>query len=61
MSIPYRNIKYSVLQLDGRANMQVRNEINVLKRVSQGHRNIVSLVDFFETTHNLYVSLASDR
>jgi calcium/calmodulin-dependent protein kinase I len=34
---------------------QVRNEINVLKRVSAGHRHIVSLHDFFETTHNLYV------
>jgi hypothetical protein len=35
---------------------QVRNEINVLKRVSAGHKNIVQLHDFFETTHNLYVS-----
>lgn len=40
--------------LAGREHM-VRNEINVLKRVSAGHRNIVSLVDFFETTHNLYL------
>lgn len=34
----------------------VRNEIAVLKRVSAGHKNIVQLHDFFETTHNLYVS-----
>lgn len=33
----------------------VRNEIAVLKRVSAGHKNIVQLHDFFETTHNLYV------
>lgn len=41
--------------------MQVRNEIAVLKRVSAGHPNIVSLHDFFETTHNLYVSGAVCR
>lgn len=35
----------------------VRNEISVLKRVSAGHKNIVQLHDFFETTHNLYVSV----
>ncbi|ORX40637.1 calmodulin-dependent protein kinase [Kockovaella imperatae] len=40
--------------LVGREHM-VRNEINVLKRVSAGHKNIVSLHDFFETTHNLYL------
>lgn len=39
----------------GREHM-VRNEIAVLKRVSAGHKNIVQLHDFFETTHNLYVS-----
>ena len=39
---------------------KVRNEIAVLKRVSMGHKNIVSLHDFFETTHNLYVSLELD-
>ncbi|GFZ48664.1 Ca2+/calmodulin-dependent protein kinase [Saitozyma sp. JCM 24511] len=38
----------------GREHM-VRNEINVLKRVSAGHKNIVQLHDFFETTHNLYL------
>ena len=49
----------------------MRNEIAVLKRVSKGHRNIVTLHDYFEvceavidsdddvddhqTTHNLYL------
>ncbi|TYJ53249.1 hypothetical protein B9479_006116 [Cryptococcus floricola] len=40
--------------LMGREHM-VRNEIAVLKRVSAGHKNIVQLHDFFETTHNLYL------
>ncbi|RDX41969.1 Pkinase-domain-containing protein [Lentinus brumalis] len=34
---------------------QVRNEIAVLKKVSKGHRNIVTLHDYFETAHNLYL------
>lgn len=42
----------------GREHM-VRNEIAILKRVSAGHKNIVQLHDFFETTHNLYVSRRS--
>jgi calcium/calmodulin-dependent protein kinase I len=33
----------------------VRNEIAVLKRVSMGHRNILTLVDYFETLNNLYL------
>jgi serine/threonine protein kinase len=33
----------------------VRNEIAVLKRVSMGHRNILTLVDYFETQNNLYL------
>ncbi|XP_006455374.1 hypothetical protein AGABI2DRAFT_194968 [Agaricus bisporus var. bisporus H97] len=33
----------------------VRNEITVLKRVSSGHSNIVTLHDYFETAHNLYL------
>ena len=28
--------------------LQVRNEIAVLKKVSKGHRNIVTLHDYFE-------------
>lgn len=33
----------------------MRNEIAVLKRVSLGHRNILTLVDYFETLNNLYL------
>ncbi|TVY84199.1 Calcium/calmodulin-dependent protein kinase cmkB [Lachnellula suecica] len=33
----------------------VRNEIAVLKRVSMGHANILTLVDYFETMNNLYL------
>ena len=36
------------LTLDG----QVRNEIAVLKKVSMGHQNILTLVDYFETMNN---------
>jgi len=38
----------------GREHM-VRNEIAVLKRVSQGHDAILTLVDYFETANNLYL------
>lgn len=31
---------------------QVRNEIAVLKKVSMGHQNILTLVDYFETMNN---------
>jgi calcium/calmodulin-dependent protein kinase I len=40
--------------MEGREFM-VRNEIAVLKRVSSGHRNIVTLYDYFETSNNLYL------
>lgn len=40
--------------MEGREHM-VRNEINVLKKISQGHRNILTLVDYFETINNLYL------
>ncbi|KDQ56794.1 hypothetical protein JAAARDRAFT_36276 [Jaapia argillacea MUCL 33604] len=40
--------------MQGREYM-IRNEINVLKRVSKGHPNIVTLKDYFETAHNLYL------
>ncbi|KAK9717866.1 Calcium/calmodulin-dependent protein kinase type I [Basidiobolus ranarum] len=33
----------------------IRNEIAILKRISQGHRNILSLVDYFETLDNVYL------
>ena len=32
--------------------VQVRNEIAVLKKVSMGHQNILTLVDYFETMNN---------
>ncbi|KAH9934581.1 Pkinase-domain-containing protein [Epithele typhae] len=40
--------------MEGREYM-VRNEIAVLKKVSKGYRNIVTLHDYFETAHNLYL------
>jgi len=40
--------------MEGREFM-VRNEIAVLKRVSSGHSNIVTLYDYFETSNNLYL------
>ncbi|KAG5644842.1 hypothetical protein DXG03_007569 [Asterophora parasitica] len=40
--------------MEGREHM-VRNEIAVLKKVSSGNRNIVTLHDYFETSHNLYL------
>lgn len=40
--------------MKGREHM-VKNEIIVLKRVSQGHKNILTLVDYFETPSNLYL------
>ncbi|KAJ3474869.1 hypothetical protein NLI96_g12212 [Meripilus lineatus] len=42
--------------MEGREYMaSVRNEIAVLKKVSSGNRNIVTLHDYFETAHNLYL------
>ncbi|KAI9471839.1 MAG: kinase-like domain-containing protein [Benjaminiella poitrasii] len=40
--------------MEGREHM-VRNEINILRKVSEGHKNILSLVDYFETMNNLYL------
>ncbi|KAI9029630.1 kinase-like domain-containing protein [Phycomyces nitens] len=40
--------------MEGREHM-IRNEINVLQKISQGHQNILSLVDHFETLNNLYL------
>jgi len=40
--------------MKGREHM-VKNEIVVLKRISQGHKNILTLVDYFETPNNLYL------
>ncbi|POS85746.1 Protein kinase-like (PK-like) [Erysiphe pulchra] len=33
----------------------VRNEIAILRHVSMGHQNVLTLVDFFETPNNLYL------
>lgn len=33
----------------------IRNEIEVLKRISNGHPNILTLFDYFETLNNLYL------
>ncbi|KAI8973864.1 kinase-like domain-containing protein [Pilobolus umbonatus] len=40
--------------MEGREHM-IRNEINILRKVSEGHKNILSLVDYFETRNNLYL------
>ncbi|KAJ3774335.1 kinase-like domain-containing protein [Lentinula raphanica] len=40
--------------MEGREHM-VRNEIAVLKRISSGNKNVVTLHDYFETAHNLYL------
>jgi len=40
--------------MEGREHM-VRNEIHVLKKVSKGCKNVVTLHDYFETAHNLYL------
>ncbi|KKK16379.1 calcium/calmodulin dependent protein, partial [Aspergillus rambellii] len=40
--------------MQGREHM-VRNEIAILKKVSMGHQNILTLVDYFETMNNLYL------
>ncbi|EGF78275.1 hypothetical protein BATDEDRAFT_17461 [Batrachochytrium dendrobatidis JAM81] len=39
--------------MQGKEHM-ILNEIEVLKRVSKGHKNIVTLWDYFETPNNLY-------
>lgn len=33
----------------------ILNEIDILKKISQGHKNIVTLHDYFETPNNLYL------
>jgi len=40
--------------MQGREHM-ILNEIDVLKRISAGHPNIVTLHDYFETPNNLYL------
>ena len=41
--------------MEGREHM-IRNEINILRKVSEGHKNILSLVDYFETLNNCKLS-----
>ncbi|KAJ1666741.1 Calcium/calmodulin-dependent protein kinase type I [Coemansia sp. RSA 1813] len=33
----------------------IRNEINILKNLARKHPNIISLIDYFETPHNVYL------
>jgi serine/threonine protein kinase len=33
----------------------IRNEINILKQISLGHKNVLTLHDYFETQNNLYL------
>ncbi|KAJ3092023.1 hypothetical protein HK102_011505 [Quaeritorhiza haematococci] len=40
--------------MQGREHM-ILNEIEVLKKISKGHHNIVTLWDYFETPNNLYL------
>ncbi|KAJ3370986.1 hypothetical protein GGF31_003716 [Allomyces arbusculus] len=40
--------------MHGREHM-VLNEINILKKVSQGHPNLIGLIDYFESANNLYL------
>jgi calcium/calmodulin-dependent protein kinase I len=55
------NEKFAVKQISkklmlGKEHMII-NEIEVLKTVSRGHPNIVTLWDYFETPNNLYLVL----
>ncbi|KAF9116954.1 hypothetical protein BGX27_008102 [Mortierella sp. AM989] len=40
--------------MEGKEHM-IRNEIAVLRRISVGHANILTLADYFETQNNLYL------
>ncbi|KAF9349155.1 hypothetical protein BGX34_002009 [Mortierella sp. NVP85] len=40
--------------MEGKEHM-IRNEINVLRRISVGHANILTMADSFETVNNLYL------
>ncbi|KAI7866086.1 kinase-like domain-containing protein [Spinellus fusiger] len=40
--------------MEGREHM-IRNEIRILQKISQDHKNILSLTDYFETANNLYL------
>ncbi|KAI9184340.1 Calcium/calmodulin-dependent protein kinase type I [Blastocladiella emersonii ATCC 22665] len=51
---PFAIKVFSKALLKGREHM-VLNEISILKQVSQGHPNLISLVDYFESSNNLYL------
>lgn len=48
-----------VVEVSSHLLSQVRNEIAVLKRVSMGHQNILTLVDYFETMNNCTIMRVS--
>lgn len=52
VGIVFALIKREYLRCNSDRLRQVRNEIAVLKRVSMGHQNILTLVDYFETMNN---------
>jgi len=37
----------------------IRNEIAILTKVSRGHRNILTMVDYFETVNNRKIPFLS--
>jgi len=53
------NKKYAVKVINKKLmrgkEFMILNEIEILKRVSRGHPNIVTLYDYFETPNNLYL------
>lgn len=59
-SLPTRLAMVGYFEAD-RLSSQVRNEIAVLKKVSMGHQNILTLVDYFETMNNRQPTLPCSR
>ena len=37
----------------------ILNEIEILKKISKGHPNVITLHDFFETPNNSFVKITS--
>jgi serine/threonine protein kinase len=46
--------------MEGKEHM-IRNEINVLRRISVGHANILTMADSFETLNNCKLGRGGDR